>query len=816
MGGVWYGVRTRLRSERWSLVAIVLLVGLSGGVVMTTVAAARRTSSAFDRLVDANAISTALVTPDKGNESELTTSELRALPDVERVGRIDFAVLLPGGRITTAQQVWEAPPLMIVQDGVGYATDRFKIDSGRMPDQSKPDEVFVERWYADAHDLRVGSTLDLKAVSAEDLPQVRQAGDAPDPNAVLNSVGTPIRFRVVGIGGGAQSIAINEEDQPVPLVGTRAFWTKFGHPSAEWWGAMVTMRPDATAEQLRRQVEGLHPEEAFAVQSVDATRTQVDRAVEPQVVALWVFAAIASFVALLVVGQAIARRLAEDGMDNPLLDAIGMTRRDREVASMTVVSIVGMAGGVVAVIVSILLSPIAPIGPARLAEPAPGFAADWWVLALGAVGVVLFTCLLGIWPVIRTSRVLRGSSESRPSHVAASLAGAGASVATITGVRFALESGSRGRSIPARSTLIAATTAVGVVVAVVTFAASLDHLVTTPRLFGFPGDYVVGVGGGSSEESLHATKAAIDENLLRLTGVKAFSWLLVSELRIDDRTLPAVAYQPGSRPVQPAVHEGRVPSNDHEVALGSSTMRAMGLRLGDTVRLGSAGAPATIVGATVLPNVGASPVADKAGLGEGLLVTPHALDELGSSFDPNTFAAVVETDPGMSLTSLRTAVDAISVPDDSSIVAARVPEPSDIAALRRLRSTPVALASLLVLLIAATVVHALLLAIRRRRRDVAILQCVGMRPGQVMLATAWQATTIALVAIVVGIPLGIIAGRWSWMVLARLLGVIEDPVVPALVIAGAAIAVLVMANLVGLFPGWRLAHRRPAPALRAE
>ena len=170
----------------------------------------------------------------------------------------------------------------------------------------------------------------------------------------------------------------------------------------------------------------------------------------------------------------------------------------------------------------------------------------------------------------------------------------------------------------------------------------------------------------------------------------------------------------------------------------------------------------------------------------------------------------------MSLTSLRTAVDAIAVPDDSSIVAARVPEPSDIAALRRLRSTPVALASLLVLLIAATVVHALLLAIRRRRRDVAILQCVGMRPGQVMLATAWQATTIALVAIVVGIPLGIIVGRWSWMVLARLLGVIEDPVVPALVIAGAAIAVLVMANLVGLFPGWRLAHRRPAPALRAE
>ena len=113
-----------------------------------------------------------------------------------------------------------------------------------------------------------------------------------------------------------------------------------------------------------------------------------------------------------------------------------------------------------------------------------------------------------------------------------------------------------------------------------------------------------------------------------------------------------------------------------------------------------------------------------------------------------------------------------------------MPAPSDIAALRRLRSTPVVLAALLVLLITSTVVHALLLAVRRRRHDVAVLQCMGMRPGQVVRSALWQATTIAVVAVGVGIPLGIVAGRWSWVVLAGGLGSWQEPTVPALVIAG--------------------------------
>ena len=88
-------------------------------------------------------------------------------------------------------------------------------------------------------------------------------------------------------------------------MGTAAYWRNFHEPSASFWGAAVDLKPGATAEQLRRQVGALHPdEEAFAVQTLASTRDQVASAVNPQVAALWVFAAIAIFVALMVVSQA--------------------------------------------------------------------------------------------------------------------------------------------------------------------------------------------------------------------------------------------------------------------------------------------------------------------------------------------------------------------------------------------------------------------------------------------------------------------------------------------------------------------------------
>ena len=118
----------------------------------------------------------------------------------------------------------------------------------------------------------------------------------------------------------------------------------------------------------------------------------------------------------------------------------------------------------------------------------------------------------------------------------------------------------------------------------------------------------------------------------------------------------------------------------------------------------------------------------------------------------------------------------------------------------------------------ATVTHALVTSVRRRRRDLAILKALGFLRSQVAATIAWQATTFAVVALGLGIPLGVAAGRWGWRLTASQLGVDLVWVVPRFSArtAGAAGSVLA-ANLVAPpIPGWTAGHLRPATALRSE
>ena len=67
----------------------------------------------------------------------------------------------------------------------------------------------------------------------------------------------------------------------------------------------------------------------------------------------------------------------------------------------------------------------------------------------------------------------------------------------VTGVRFALEPGVGRNAVPVRSAILGAALAVIVVVATVTFSASLNSLVSHPRLYGWNWDSILAAGGGS-------------------------------------------------------------------------------------------------------------------------------------------------------------------------------------------------------------------------------------------------------------------------------------------------------------------------------
>jgi ABC-type antimicrobial peptide transport system permease subunit len=76
----------------------------------------------------------------------------------------------------------------------------------------------------------------------------------------------------------------------------------------------------------------------------------------------------------------------------------------------------------------------------------------------------------------------------------------------------------------------------------------------------------------------------------------------------------------------------------------------------------------------------------------------------------------------------------------------------------------------------------------------------------------WQATTIGLIGLVVGVPLGMVAGRVMWGAVAHSIGVVDAPVTPALAVVVVPIAVLVVLNAAAVVPS-RLARKVSAAAV---
>ena len=117
---------------------------------------------------------------------------------------------------------------------------------------------------------------------------------------------------------------------------------------------------------------------------------------------------------------------------------------------------------------------------------------------------------------------------------------------------------------------------------------------------------------------------------------------------------------------------------------------------------------------------------------------------------------------------------------------------------------------------AATLVHLLLVSVSRRRAEAGLLKVLGFVRRQVAAVVAWQATAVVLVGMVVGVPLGIAAGKVAWRLFASNVGVVPVEVVQAVPLILLAAAVLAATNLLAILPALRAARSHPADLLRAE
>ena len=258
--------------------------------------------------------------------------------------------------------------------------------------------------------------------------------------------------------------------------------------------------------------------------------------------------------------------------------------------------------------------------------------------------------------------------------------------------------------------------------------------------------------------------------------------------------------------IAPVMVSGRAPVRDDEIALAPITMRAMNKHVGDTMDKANADAPVgpfKIVGEALI-----SAITPSVGPGNGALVTDSVLTKLDPGNQPYL---VVRTDPSVPQSTV------VSHLDDTYGTSLTVPGPQDdLRNLRLIAAAPWTIAGLVAALAAATLGHALIVSVRRRRRDFAVLRSLGFTSGQVQQAVSWRALLAGACAVVVGVPVGVIGGRWAWRLVAHDVGLASAPVVPVGWTLVPAAGALALAMLISIGPGISAGRRRLVDLLRAE
>lgn len=817
MPAVWARTRAELRSRWRAWAGLALLVGLFGGAVLSAGAGARRTQTAYPRMVRDSRDADVFV----GAEHTGLTGfydEVAHVPGVTATGQVagvNLVLLDAHGR----PDLVDDPTANASVDGrLGYSTFRPKLLAGRMPRPERASEVLANPAIARLHRLKVGTKV--RALAFRALPD--------DLREIDVSAGEPVLLTVVGIGVlPPEVVPVSPRDAAPQLVVTPAFYRAYADPDRLPYDATyVRLRRGTDISAFKDRVDALgaaRPEvgQVFVTAQADR-RTAAQRAILPQAVALAAFAALAGLTGLLVIGQLLARQRALESGDQRSLRSMGMTPGQLMAVDVLRAAAIAVTGGALAMGVAVALSSRFPIGPARLAEPRPGWAVNLALLAAAWLGTVVVLVGRVAWPAWRDafspSRAAAAGAAPAPSRAAAVGARAGLPVSAAAGVRMAFDPGRGAAAVPLRTTVAGTAVAVTALLAAVTFGSSLSHLVATPRLYGQAWD--VAYDFGFSIVPTARTTALLRDN----PSVAAYAGGVYGDVTIGSRALPAVGIDPVKGSVFPTLLDGRPPSSDEEIVLGTTELARLHRHVGDTVTVGVGGEPRRmrVVGRAVFPKLGRGSFSTTS-LGDGAAVTAAVLAQPDPSNPDDVYNFLLirwSPDPARRAARVSLVADlmelAAGCSGASGYCMPATQRPGVIDGYSRVRTTPLVLGGLLALLALATLAHTLVTSIRRRRRDLAVLKTLGFVRHQVSAAVAWQATALSVIAAVVGVPLGVAIGRWLWETFAGQLGVVSGartPVVASLALVPAA---LVAANLIGAVPARLAARTPPAVVLRSE
>ena len=852
MGGGTSWLAQRWLRQRWVAMLplfVVVLVGVAGTVL--AVDAAAQTSTAYRRYLERANVGDVVLNPSvKTTEVDAV---IRDLPGVVEVTTDTFFTVTDDDGQPRALSELESDGAVALlwgsHDGRYTAMDRPVVEAGRLPTGER--EVVVNQALADAEGLAIGDVVPLAF-----WPSVLDDGlTAAQVERMQNEVFAPIgveQVEVVGIVTMADEVlpddlyprqrAILSPDiaakydciPPAPastltlpealaVLHPPDCASSYRYYSLALADGAAGVKP-AVDEFLRRVAplnrellrirdpaqSGADPPQYMPVSTEsDIERRRVERAIRPTVAALGVLGLAIAVVTIGLAALAIARESRRTRPEQRQWGQLGVPSSGRTMVVL-VPMLLAIGGAVALGVAAAFILDVGSLGTVRAIDPRPARAVSPFALAAAAGLAAAIT----VTAAALAGRSSRSASRDEPKRAARQAALCFGPPAVADGMRAA--TAQRGAV-----TVVAAGAIVsGALAAALVFAVSLTALVGTPRSYGWPWDVAAITGSGYGDLDLEGARRALDDDPA-VDGWTAFGFL--SDMSLDGATLTSIATLDESTIELPVV-AGELPRGRREIALGVTTARERSLEVGDSVQIGGGFEPfeAEVSGLVVFPAVGPL-FADRVGAGSGALLPQALVDDVAATMDLPFGAEELASFVGVDL------ADDASLSDEARVAEALAGldllgappydydepvRPAEVSEARTSQTIPLVVAAVLAVLGALGLAVAAWSSARSRRRQLAVLRAMGFTSSQVQRSVQVQAVTTTVAALVIGVPLGVVAGRLLWRGFAGQLGVVPDPSAAWTSLGLLVVTGLTLAALAAIVPARRAAASSPGADLR--
>jgi hypothetical protein len=318
MRGSWLVARVDLRRRWASVVVLTLLVAVVSAVVLAALAGARLTSTAFERFRDETLAADLTVFIPAVDDA--TMARLRALPGVVQIGQgrqlpstVNGAFVGVGGPLDHA---------------LGRTVARPRLLEGRLPRQSRADEVALPEPLARAGRVTVGDTVTLRGYTQEQIDAVLTGEPFSTPS------GPKVGLRVVGITRAPNDLSIEGSTGGL-LYTTRAFVGTYGDQIGTFAPVVLLVRVTddaagrAFVQEARRMVAPLGQSGEFQVQPPSETAGAVQQSIDVLSTALVAFALVVALAGMVIIAITLRRFVDTAASVVPALRGLGVTRRGR-------------------------------------------------------------------------------------------------------------------------------------------------------------------------------------------------------------------------------------------------------------------------------------------------------------------------------------------------------------------------------------------------------------------------------------------------------------------------------------------------------